>query len=163
MSIGTTTALVIALAATAIGTGVSAYSQYQAGKAQQALNNRNAEISDQAALDAERDSRFAANEQRKKGEALKARQRALYAKAGVVAATGSPLLVQVEQAGELELTALDIERGGSITAAQQRNQAVLDRMAGRSARTTANLNTAGTILQGIGSSAGTYANYRSVK
>ena len=163
MAIATSTLLIAALAVSAIGTGVAAYSSYQQGKAQQALNNTNAAINDQAALDAGRDSRAAANEQRAKGEALKSRQRALYAKAGVVAATGSPLLVQVETAGQLELSALDVERGGTIQAAQLRNQSMLDRMAGKSARTAGNLNAGATLLQGAGSSLGTYANYRSVK
>jgi hypothetical protein len=41
--------LVAGLAASAVGAGVSAYGQYQAGKSQQALNNYNASLTEQTA------------------------------------------------------------------------------------------------------------------
>ncbi len=151
MAVGTTTLLIAALSATAVGTGVSAYNQYQAGKAQQKLNNYNAALNDQAALDAQRDARIKANAQRAQGERIKSRQRALYAKAGVVGATGTPLLVQVAQAGELEMAALEQEQAGNSEAARLRSQAVLDRMSGKIARRAGNLGAAATILQGVSS------------
>lgn len=150
MAIGTTALLVTALTATAVGTGVSAYNQYQAGKAQQALNNYNAQVNEQVAADTARDARIKANAQRAENERLKARQRALYAKAGVVLGTGTPLLTQVAQAGELEMAALEVETAGNVEAARLRTQAVLDRMAGKSASRAGTLGAAGTILQGIG-------------
>lgn len=153
MALASSTLLVTALAATAVGTGVSAYSQYQAGKSQQALNNYNAKLNEQAALDASRDARIKANAQRAQAEAIKGRQRALYAKAGVVSATGTPLLVQVAQAGELEMAALEQEQAGNSEAARLRSQAVLDRMSGKIARRSGNLGAAATILQGVGSAA----------
>lgn len=42
-------AIITAVALTAVGTGVNAYSQYQAGKAQQGLSNYNAAVTQQAA------------------------------------------------------------------------------------------------------------------
>lgn len=150
---GVETLLITALAATAVGTGVSAYSQIQAGKAQQSLNNYNAAVNDQAALDASRDARIKANAQRANAEAIKSRQRALYAKAGVVTATGTPLLVQVAQAGELEMAALEQEQAGNSEAARLRQQAVLDRMSGKAARRAGGLGAAATILQGAGQAA----------
>lgn len=157
MAITTTGLLVAGLVASAVGTGVSAYSSYQQGKAQQRLNNYNAAVNDQAALDRQRDARIAANAQRAQAQRLMARQRSLWAKAGVVGSTGTPLLVQAEQAGELELAALETERTGNVQAGQLRQQAVLDRMAGKAARTAGNLNAAATILQGAGSMATTAA------
>jgi len=160
MAIATTTLLVASLAATAVGAGISAYSSYQAGKAQQSLNNYNAAVNDQAALDASRDARIKANAQRAQAEAIKGRQRALYAKAGVVSATGTPLLVQVAQAGELEMAALEQEQAGNSEAARLRQQAVLDRMSGKIARKAGGLNATATILQGVGSMAQTGLAYK---
>lgn len=163
MAVTTTGLLIAGLVASTVGTGVAAYSAQQAGKAQQSLNNYNAAINDQAALDAARDGRIAANAQRAQNERIKARQRALYAKAGVVTATGSPLLVQVEQAGELEMAALEQEQQANSKAAQLRSQAVLDRMSGSIARRTGNLNAAATVLQGIGSATQMGLAYKGVK
>jgi hypothetical protein len=163
MAIATSTLLIAGLAATAVGTGVAAYSARQAGKAQQSLNNYNAAVSDQAALDAARDGRIAANAQRAQNQRIKARQRALFAKAGVVSATGSPLLVQVEQAGELEMAALEQEQQANSQAARLRSQAVMDRMSGAAARKAGNLNSTATILQGVGSAVSTYGAYKGAK
>jgi hypothetical protein len=160
----TTAGLLIAgLVTTAVGTGITAYNQYQAGKAQQSLNNYNAAVNDQAALDAQRDSRIKATNQRHQAEKIKARQRALYAKAGVVSATGTPLLVQVAQAGELEMAALEVQQQGNAEAARLRTQGVLDRMAGKSARTAGNLGAVGTILQGAGQAAQIGIAYKGTK
>ena len=163
MAVATSTLLIAALATTAVGTGISAYSSYQAGKANQALNNYNAAVNDQAAADAVRDGKILANQQRQKNEAIKARQRTLYAKAGVVTATGSPLLVQVAQAGELELGALETQQQANAQAVRLRQQAQLDRMAGKAARTAGNLNAAATVLQGAGSMASMGMNYQLYK
>lgn len=157
-----TTALVLSLTATAAGTGYSAYSARQKGKAEQALNNHNAAVNDQSALDAQRDSRIKATAQRARSEKLKARQRALYASAGVNIATGSPLLVQVAQAGELEMAALEEEVAGNTAAARLRQQAVTDRMAGASARRAGRFDAAATILTGVQDMARTGLRYHGV-
>ncbi len=152
--------LITSIVASVAGTGYPAYSQYQAGKSQQALNNYNAAVNDQAAADAARDGRIAANNQRQQNERLKSRQRALYAKAGVNIASASPLMVQMQQAGELEMAALEQEQQASSEAARLRSQAVLDRMSGKIARKTGTLNAVGTVLQGVGQIASTGASYR---
>lgn len=154
---GLETLAIAAITASVVGTGVSAYGQYQQGKAQKALNDRNAAVSDQAALDRERDSRIIANAQRDRNRRLLAKQRAMLAKSGVIADTGSPLALQAQQSGELELAALDAERSGKVEGAQLREQAVLDRMAGRAARRAGNLGAASTILSGAGQAGFSYA------
>lgn len=156
MAIATSTALLIAAGATAVGAGVAAYSSYQSGQATKRLMNYNAALADQDAKVRERDGRILANAQRQQNLRLMARQRALYGKAGVNM-TGSPLLVQAEQAGQLEMAALEVERQGSIEAGRARQQAVLDRMQGKAAARAGTLNAAGTILQGTGQVAGYYA------
>lgn len=154
---GIETMAIAALTTTAIGGTVSAVNTYQQGKAQNALNQRNAQIADQAALDRERDSRILANAQRDRNRKLMSRQRALLAKSGVIADTGSPLALQAQQAGELEMAALDAERTGNVEASQLRQQAVLDRMAGRAAKRAGTLGAAGTILSTAGSVGFNYA------
>ena len=160
---GLETLLIAGIAATAVGTGVSAYSQYQAGKSQEALAKYNAAVSDQAALDAARDGRAAANVQRAQNARLQARQRALYAAAGVNIDTASPLMVRAQQAGELEMAALEQELQANSQAARLRSQAVLDRMQGTAARRAGTLGAAATVLQGAGQIAQTGMQYRAYK
>jgi hypothetical protein len=144
---------------TAVGAGVSAYSSYQQGKAAQKLNNYNASVADQAAADKARDGRILANNQRQQNQKLLSRQRALRAKSGVVGNTGTPLLVAADQAAQLEMGALETEITANSEASRLRQQAVADRMAGKSARRAGNLGAAATILQGAGSIASMGANY----
>lgn len=161
MAIATSTALLIAAGATLVGGGVAAYSSYQAGKATDSLMKYNADLANQDAIVKERDGRILANAQRLQNQRLLARQRSLYAKAGVNM-TGTPLLVEAEQAGQLEMAALEVERTASIEAGRYRTQAVINRMQGSAARRGANLQAVGTILQGSGQAAGYYAQSRSV-
>ena len=153
---------IIAVVATVAAAGYSAYAQNQAGKAQERLSNYNAALAEQEASTRERDSRMQANAQRVQNERLLARQRALYAKAGVSMSTGTPLMVQAEQAAELERGAVDIERTGSVEAGRYRQQAALDRMSGKAARQGANMQAVGTLLQGAASATSQYANYKSI-
>lgn len=149
--------MIVGTTAAVAGAGITSVSQYQQGKAEQRLNNFNAAVNDQTAKDKERDGRIIANAQRDRNAKIQSRQRALYAKGGVLAETGSPLMLQAQQAGELELAALEIERTANVQSAQLRTQAVIDRMAGKSARRAGNLGAAGTILQGAGNAAMSYA------
>mgnify|MGYP006982876099 CR=1 FL=1 len=153
MAIATSTALIVAAAATAVGAGVSAYSSYQSGQATKRLMDYNAKLANQDAMVRERDGRILANAQRDQNRRLLAKQRALYGAAGVDM-TGTPLLVEAEQAGQLEMAALEVERTASIEAGRYRQQAVIDRMQGKQAAIAGGLNAAGTILQGAGQAAG---------
>ena len=147
--------LVIMAVASVASAGISAYSSYQSGQATKRLMNYNAALAEQDAMVKERDGRLLANAQRAQNQRLLARQRSLYAKSGVDM-TATPLLVEAEQAGQLEMAALEVERQGTIAAGQSRQQAVIDRMQGTAASRAGALNAAGTILQGIGSAASTY-------
>lgn len=144
---------IAAITTSVVGTGVSAYNQYQAGKAQNRIAQQNANNEEIEAAAAERDARIFANNQRAQGEKLLARQRALYAKSGVVM-EGTPLLVQADTAAELEKEALEIERQGELTGYRRRAQARLDRMQGASAKRAGRYGAIGTILSGAGSAAG---------
>lgn len=140
----------IAIMAIVAGAGISAYSSYEQGQSQKAISNYNAQVAENEAKQRAQDAQVAANAQRAQNEALKAKQRALFAKAGVVAA-GTPLLVQAEQAATLEMSALEIERTGNMDAARLRSQAELDRMQGKSAARAGTMQAAGTVLSGVGS------------
>ena len=152
--------MVVGTAASIAGAGYSAYSSYQSGKAQERINNYNAKIAEQDAADKQRDGRILANAQRAAGERMMSRQRALYGKSGTVGGVGSPLMVQAEQAGQLEMAALDVQRNANAQAGKLRQQAVADRMAGRAARQAGSLNAAGTLLQGAGNAMGNYAAFK---
>jgi len=102
-----------------------AISKNQEMKAQEASHKYNAAVSKQAALDAERDGRHKANQQRKAGDRLKGQQRAAYGASGAVLDTGSPLEAAVEQAGQLEMAALDQEIAANREGQQHRAESEL--------------------------------------
>lgn len=76
-------------------------------------------------------------------------QRSLLAKGGAKLEEGSPLLLQVETAGQAELEALTIRAGGDITSARLRQRAILTRMAGSSARTAGFVGAGASLLTGV--------------
>jgi hypothetical protein len=154
--IGLTIASVVA---TVASTAYSAYSANEQGKAQQKLADYNAAVMEQDAMVAERDARIAANEKRRDNERFLSRQRALYAKAGVVGTTGSPLLVQAETAGTLERGAMAIDVAGANQGAALRQQSVLERFAGASARRAGRMNAIGEGLSGATKASSQAATY----
>lgn len=138
----------------------------QAGRDQQAINNRNALLAERQAEAEQQAAVAAARKQEKEGRALQGRQRAVIAKSGVQA-IGTPLSVVVATAENLEADKLNILREGSISAAQRRGQADILRFQGAAAKKrgkaasrASKLAAAGTILTTVGvasiaSSAGT--------
>ena len=140
---------IIAVAATVAATGYSIYSQQQQGKQQQALANYNAQLDEQQAQATERDAAIAANEKRRENTLALSNQRALYAKAGVVGTTDSPLMIQAQSAAMLERNASAIDVAGQNQAAALDEQSILQRFAGASARRTATMNSIGTGLEGL--------------
>jgi len=130
-------AAIIALTATSIGLQIGG--QYQAGKeaeaqakSQQAWNEYNAQLAEREAKEAQEAAAYEESKFRKGGERLKARQRTLYAKAGVTP-EGSPLEVMEQTASELEMDALMIRRGGQLGYQRYTAGAALERFAGKSA------------------------------
>jgi len=103
-----------------------AYGKQEQYKQQEELHKYNARVAEQAAADTEKDSRRLANDQRKQGAYAQARTRSLYNAAGVAGGTGSPLEVEVSQAAQIELSALDQEVMGMRAGQQYRRQAAFD-------------------------------------
>jgi len=133
-------------------TGISAFTsavgairQGQAAAAQAAFQARVFE--QQAAFEQQRAARREAVF-RRDVRRFKGTQRALLAKSGVKVEEGSPLLLQVETAARAELEALTIRAGGDITSARLRQRAILERMAGGSARTAGVIGAGASLLSG---------------
>lgn len=131
------TGLLIAGGAT--GLGLQMKGQYEAGKAaeaqaksQAAWREYNAQLAEREAAEAQEAAAYEEKKFRRGGERLKARQRALYAKAGVTP-EGSPLEVTAETAREIEMDALMIRRGGMVGYQRYTAEAALSRIAGKSA------------------------------
>jgi len=150
------------IAVTALaGTGVQAFGMYQQGqaakaqgKAEQDIANYNAQVAEQQAEEERRAAAFQAQKHEREGEALQARQKALYAKGGV-SLQGSPLSVLADSAYELEMDRLMILRDGRIKEGQMRSRAATSRMQGSAAAQRGRnqyygsmLSAGGTILSG---------------
>ena len=135
---GASTGAILADVALA-GLATQLVGQYKAGQAaeaeaesQAAWNEYNAQLAEREATEAQEAAAYEEKKFRKGGERLKARQRALYAKAGVTP-EGSPLEKMEETAYELEMDALMIRRGGQLGYQRYTAEAGLERMAGKSA------------------------------
>jgi hypothetical protein len=121
----------------------------QAGRDQEAIAQRNALLAERQAEAEQQAAVAAARKQEREGEALKAKQRAAIAKAGVLA-RGTPLSVIVETAETLEADRLTLLREGAISAAQRRGQADILRLQGAAAKRKGKAVGRATILSAIG-------------
>jgi len=129
----------------------------RAGRDQEAIAQRNALLAERQAEAEQQAAIEAARQQEREGKALKGRQKAAIAKAGVQIGRGTPLTLLVETAEDLEADRLRILREGAISAAQRKGQADILRLQGAAAKArgkaagrAANLAAAGTILTTIG-------------
>jgi len=122
----------IVIGAIVAGTAISAYSAYQQGqqaadaaKQQAAWNQYNAQVAQREA-EAERQAMaFEAQQQKRQGKMLLARQRALIGVSGVTM-EGSPLLVAEDTAAQLALENANIRMTGHRRAAAYESQSILD-------------------------------------
>lgn len=127
------------LATGGTGLGLQMKGQYEAGKAavaqsksEAALREYNARLAEREAVEKQEAAAYEEQEFLKGGERLKARQRTLYAKAGVTF-EGTPSDVMEQTAYELKKDAFNIRRGGQLGARRLTAEAQLQRFAGRSA------------------------------
>lgn len=146
----------IALGASVLAAGVATYSAVEQGKAQERLGEYNAKVAEQEAQDTSRKAVLEAKLQREEAIREKAKARAIYAKAGIVDTTGSPLLLQVEQAGELEKRAISTEVEGENRAMSLRAQGSAYRAQGASAKRAGYTSAAGSILSGVATTGSMY-------
>lgn len=114
------------------GTGIAGYSAYQQGKsakqqakADAAWQAYNARVSEKEAEAERKASEQEAIQQKRHGEQLKARQRAMIGASGVTVA-GSPLLVLEDTAAQLALENARIRESGLRRVSAYKSQSVLD-------------------------------------
>jgi vacuolar-type H+-ATPase subunit E/Vma4 len=146
---------VIALALTAVGTGVAAYGQVQAGnkaedaaKASQAAENMNAQAAmNAAALDAK--------QVRRRNLLRLGEQRSVAAKSGVlIDDSTADVIYDTSIQGELE--AQSALYSGATAAAYSRSRGSIARLEGKNAKSASRISAAGTVIGGLGSAATNY-------
>jgi len=146
------------------GTAVSAYGQIQAGRAAAAqgesaqnIANYNAAIQEREAKAIEQKTRFDQMRQAERAARIKSRLRTKLAGSGARMDVGAPLMLQEEQAAELELENMLIGYEGETGAQRARSQAEIDRLQGRlyrqkgrAGRTAGYIGAGSTLLTGFG-------------
>lgn len=138
-----------AMIAMGIGTGMSAYQQYQQGKEQRELYEQRATAAEADAAAITKATEYESREKRKEGTRFKARQKALFAKAGVRIA-GTPLLVMKETELAFKRDAAFITEGGMVEARRLRSQAGFERDIGKSLYKAGKWGAGTTLLTGAG-------------
>ena len=134
------------------GAAVSAIGAIQQGQAANQQAKLQAGVMRQQARGERRQSALSEAEFRRDQSRVLAGRRAALGAAGVQQATGSPLLVSEDFAGEVELQALRIREGGEVRATRLQQQAQLGRLAGRQAQTGGFLRGGSLLLSGAGRS-----------
>ena len=155
----------VAVAATAFvaGTGLQVYGQYQAGKAQEEAAEYNAEVARQRAEATRSAMASETSLAHKRARRLKAEQRAAYAKSGALPSAGTPLLVMLEQAGEIEQDIMTQRYNRMLEARGHESQAKMREWEGKQARYASYLQMGSTLLSSVGSMGMQYAGSGLVK
>jgi hypothetical protein len=120
------------------GTGLSAAASIQSGRqaaaqarSAQRVAKYNARIQEREAKAIEQKARFEQIQQAKRAARIKSRLRAKLAGSGARMDVGAPLMLQAEQAAELELENLLIGYEGQVGEQRALSQAELDRLQGK--------------------------------
>ena len=137
-----------AIAAVA-GAAISAYGQIQQGKQAKEASEYNARIAERDAAAARAKAEFDADTSARKFQSLLGKQRALYAKAGVDIAEGSPLLMMTLQAEEAERDRQAIIYSGKTAEQSDLDRAGLSRMTGSNAQKAGYIGAGSTFLTGL--------------
>lgn len=146
-----------ALAASLAGAGISAYSSYQQGQAQQDMAQHNAQIASNAARNEAETAAENAARQREANRRQLGAIRARMAGGGTQIASGSSLDVLGVAASELELQAMDLFRDSDAKQRQYRNEAQIQTWQGGQAAQAGNIGAIGSLLGGLGSTYSSYA------
>lgn len=144
----------IAMAAMAVGGGVSAFSAIQQGKTAQQVANNNATMAEYAAQDAQKRGEEDAMAVQRKAAALKSSQRVGLAANGLDLSYGTAADLQDQTDFFAQSDAATARTNASREAWRLRAGGEQDRAAGSAARSNANLQAAGTLLSTAGSVAG---------
>lgn len=130
------------------GTVLSAIGSYQQNKAAQKAAEFSADQEEQAAA-ADKDAASAeAEDRRRRGSAARATALAERGASGIALA-GTPLLVDEDIVGEIELDAARVLHRGNVSATRRQNQASLDRSTARNYGRAAPLSAGASLLGGL--------------
>lgn len=140
---------------TGAGGAMSAYGNIQQGFAQNQAAEMNADIEEDNAEFAREAGLDRAKQILKAGEMVRSSIRNRASASGLVADTGSPLLVQEEALYESHLDALKSKYAGNVAAYGHKQRAALYRFSGRQAVSAGFMNGAGSLLDSTGKSYGT--------
>ena len=165
------TAAIASLALGAIGTGVSVYGGIQQGRQASAaaaynakMAQRSAQMSEMQAKDAERRGAIEEDRFRRQQSLLQGQQASMLAASGVQLDSGSPLQILADTAEATEVDARTIRYNARMDAWGLRNQAASSiaqaqfaKIEGKNARSNAYLSAGGSLISGLGSLAGRYA------
>jgi len=132
----------------AVGTGVSAYGQYQAGQFNSKMAERQAQIQEEAAQDAINRGEDQADQVRENTESLIGDQRAAAGASGVEVSSGSPQRLQADSAYSGELDALRVKENARREALGMRRQAQSTRLQGEMTEQSSKLSAGSSLLTG---------------
>lgn len=149
----------VAIAATALGTGMSMYGMYQQGQAQKAMYDYQAKMGKVQAEQELSAGREAERAQRRKTASLIGAQRAAMGGSGIDVNTGSLLEAQVDTARMGEMDALTLRYNAKNRAWAARAGVSMSRAAGRNAATAGTIGAASSLLTGAGKVADQYYRY----
>lgn len=143
-------AAVTSILLTAASVGFAAYQQNQAGKAQQAMNDRNAQAAEFAAETMSEEARENSRRARANNRTALSTMRARLAGQGADITQGNVPEIMGEAAGRLELEVMDRSRQAQSQIARTYEGAEMTRWEGEQAATAGKINAFGTLLQGAG-------------
>lgn len=152
-----TTLAIIAVAATAAGTGVSMYAQSEAAASQKKAEEYNAQVQNNNALAAEQQAAYEAAQERLKTRKVLGAQLAAQGKNGI-SGGGSAYDVFYDSSVQGELDAMAALYTGKVQANAYRSGAQLSSL--RAKNTDPTLGMAGTALGGLGSSLSAYGQFK---
>jgi hypothetical protein len=113
-------AIIGALAAVAVSTGIGIYSAVSSANTQQDLQEANSKALEQQAKSQEDAAAYEERQFRRKAAFLLGKQQAIYGASGLDPSSGSPLLQELDNVRQSELEAQNIRRGGDVAAASSR-------------------------------------------
>lgn len=139
---------IIPIALMVLGTGLSAYGQIQAGKAEAAAGEAEKAAADYSALSEEQAGRYEARLEKRRGRALRSTQRAKYGASGVSLMSPSALDVLEEQAISDEMDVQAILYNSKVRANRLRSSGQLALFRGKVKKRTAYFGAGSTLLTG---------------
>ena len=148
---------IASIATTAIGTGVSIYSQNQQQKTTDRIAAHNNQLAENEARNRELESQEAIRRERRRKRAQMARVRNQLAAGGTLTTTGTPLAILGETASRIETGIADAYRRSNMDAASLRARGQMGLWEADQAAAGTNLAMAGTAIKGLSSAASAYS------